>query len=90
MNKLKKIYNALATADKVEVTLESETFIAQVNFCNETSDDNFYIDLRDAHDELPPVKLSKKQLLNAEIVSNQIIIDSDIEIELYKYVEHEI
>jgi hypothetical protein len=91
MNKLKKIYNALATADRIEVTLDgSDTFIAQVNFCNETKDDNFYIDLRDVDDDFPPIQISKKQLLDSEIVANQIIVDSITEIELFKYVEHQI
>ena len=88
MNKLKKIYNALATADRIEVTLDTDTFIAQVNFCNETKDDNFYIDFRDVDDDFPPLQLSKKQLLDSEIVANQIIVDSITEIELFKLVEH--
>ena len=97
MNKLKLIFNALATADRIEVSYRpsktdlthSECFTAQVNFCNNTADDNFYIDIRDADDYFAPVVLNKNKLQNCIIEGNKIKID-DYVIELYKFTEHNI
>lgn len=97
MNKLKNIFNALATADRVELSYHpsktdlthSECFIAQVNFCNNTADDNFYIDFRDVDDYFAPIQLYKDKLQNSFIDGNKIKID-DYVIELYKFTEHNI
>lgn len=97
MNKLKLIFNALATADRVEVSYhpsrtdltQSECFIAQVNFCNNTADDNFYIDFRDVDDYFAPIQLYKDKLYNSFIEGNKIKID-DYVIELFKFSEHNI
>lgn len=97
MNKLKLIFNALATADRVEVSYhpsktdltQSECFVASVNFCNNTADDNFYIDIRDIDEYFAPIHLYKKQLNDSVIEGNKIKID-DYVIELYKFIEHNI
>jgi len=97
MNKLKLIFNALATADRVEVSYhpsktdltQSECFVASVNFCNNTADDNFYIDIRDADEYFPPIHLYKKQLNDSFIEGNKIKVD-DYVIELCKFAEHNI
>lgn len=89
MDKLKLIFNALATADKVEVEIDGDIFVASVNFCNNTADDNFYIDIRDADEYFPPIHLHKKQLNDSFIEGNKIKIDNYV-IELYKFTEHNI
>lgn len=97
MNKLKLIFNALATADRIEVSFrlsetdltQSECFVASVNFCNFTADDNFYIDIRDIYEYFAPIQLYKNQLNEALIEGNKIKIE-DYVIELYKFTEHNI
>lgn len=97
MNNLKRIFNALATADRVELSYhpsktdltQSECFIAAVNFCNNTTDDNFYIDIRDTDEYFAPIHLYKNQLNEATIEGNKIKID-DYVIELFKFSEHNI
>jgi len=89
MNKLKLLFNRIVTADKVEVTHEDETYIAEVSFQNRTTDDNFRIDFKDEDDLFAPVNLSKKQLQDAIIEGNKINIDG-ILVELYKFTEYNI
>lgn len=97
MNKLKLIFNALATADRVEVSYhpsrtdltQSECFVASVNFCNNTADDNFYIDIRDVDDYFAPIQLYKDKLHNSFIEGNKIKINEYV-IELFKFSEHNI
>lgn len=97
MNKLKNIFNALATADRVEVSFhpsktdltQSECFVASVKFFNNTADSDFYIHFRDSDEYFAPVRADKKKLENAIVEGNKIMFDN-IVVELFKFTEHNI